>query len=729
MRPQFTRRQGFPLLLILAGLAIAVSCAWVASTTPGLRLAGTILGVAVVVAGSFWQVANSGHLDEELESLRDALVQDRKRFSDDQAKLTEIRQSLDAALQEQAQEMQRREQALASKLVTFHEWMEFPQPLQLEQSPEPNLQNAELARRDAQMLDLLAQETRRLFEDIRANKYVQNGRFQPLILRDEAWQLAERVARIYRPDAENPLLETSPELVLRAASRVCLHLLVILDELPLKVQGYNLNALYQYVRQAVRAYDMYKTVQPYWPYMNTAFYLSRLVLGANPTTLGTWWVVSEIGKRGAEKLAEHLVHRQGLALLHNLVRVVGFEVASLYGGDFRHRDANWIYAVELAELVHHFPLSRDSLSHALKEIGTLQLRSEYDRIYLYRCVASHSSASPEQFEAASFLRMEERQAVIRRLEKFYELFIHGRTSERSEKWRQGVEERLQIRLASIAAQAPLPQEGQRADAVRSLASFLVSIKEREAEELEPWLSSCRLWNDMTSPARASLLQQLRDNPPYFFEHPDVDPKSPLADQYLDDLARLSASLRPRAAATDELLADVAIYLRQNARDMHKRLRGKYLEQLEQRWHDGSPKVRVPTSVARGVLDLLEPGEEVYFAYDETVIEMESGGAASPLLKAPGWLIGLSHRLVFLADHAGIHPLWQGEGYLRPERVKGYFAQDCRIAGGTWLHEDVQGISIRVHGAKLQRFESYFEPLLSWCRRHGGEPSPSTHGAT
>ena len=146
---------------------------------------------------------------------------------------------------------------------------------------------------------------------------------------------------------------------------------------------------------------MYKSTEPYWPYVNTAYYLGRFALGANPLALGAWWFVSNLGSRGAQAIAQHVINRQALALLSNLVRVIGFEVAGIYGGDFRHRDANWIYAAELTELVSQFPLSRDSLAHALREVGALQLRSEYDRIFLYRCLANRKSAGPERYSAAA----------------------------------------------------------------------------------------------------------------------------------------------------------------------------------------------------------------------------------------------------------------------------------------------------------------------------------------
>ena len=62
---------------------------------------------------------------------------------------------------------------------------------------------------------------------------------------------------------------------------------------------------------------------------------------------------------------------------------------------FRQRDPDWHYALELIDLVHQFPPSRSSLEQSLKEIGSLPLRGEYDRVFLYRCLANRFSARPE----------------------------------------------------------------------------------------------------------------------------------------------------------------------------------------------------------------------------------------------------------------------------------------------------------------------------------------------
>ena len=51
---------------------------------------------------------------------------------------------------------------------------------------------------------------------------------------------------------------------------------------------------------------MYKSAEPYWPYVNTAYYLGRFALGANPLALGTWWFVGNLGSRGAQAIAQHM---------------------------------------------------------------------------------------------------------------------------------------------------------------------------------------------------------------------------------------------------------------------------------------------------------------------------------------------------------------------------------------------------------------------------------------
>src|SRR5262245_1659164 len=437
-------------------LAIGLVAAGVIAVAVGAGANASVLGwwQALIYAGC---VAAAGAAllfrrkltatELELHALRRRLAGEEARLASERSQFEELRLAMQEDLMQEAGRLDKREQALADRFVTYHEWMEFPQPIDLRQPPIEEAKLSELARKDRQMLEMLKAETRVLYDNILQNKYAPEGQVLLPVIRDDVVSLITRVARIYQPSIEQPLLEASLTRVFRAISRASLQMLVVLDELPVNVKHASLNTLYGYVRSAVNTWRMYKSAEPYWPYMNTAYYLGRFALGANPLTLGAWWFVGNLGSRRAQAIAQHVINRQALALLSGLVRVIGYEVAGIYGSGFRHRDANWIYAAELTEMVSEFSLSRDSLAHALREIGALELRSEYDRIFLYRCLANRKSASPQRYAAATVLIMDERRAVATRLERFLEAFVHGKSADRISRWKAAAEERLGIKLS------------------------------------------------------------------------------------------------------------------------------------------------------------------------------------------------------------------------------------------------------------------------------------------
>ena len=86
-------------------------------------------------------------------------------------------------------------------------------------------------------------------------------------IREEALQMIQQVAKIYNPDSQNPLLETSLDQLARAASRICLHVLVLLEQLPVSVQHYNANKLYGYMQKAIASYGVYQKASP-WLYVS-----------------------------------------------------------------------------------------------------------------------------------------------------------------------------------------------------------------------------------------------------------------------------------------------------------------------------------------------------------------------------------------------------------------------------------------------------------------------------
>src|SRR5439155_11813647 len=255
------------------------------------------------------------------------------RLAGERSQFEELRQAMQEEITQEAVRLDKLEQALADRLVTYHEWMEFPQPVDLSHPPPDDAKLSELARKDRQMIDLLKAETKILYDNILQNKYAPEGKVELPLIRDDMVTLVTRVARIYQPSVEQPLLEASLTRVFRAVSRASLQMLVVLDELPIDVRNASLSTLYNYVRSAVNTWRMYKSAEPYWPYVNTAYYLGRFALGANPLALGAWWFLGNLSSRGTKALAQHLINRQALALLSNLVRVIGYEVAGIYGGN------------------------------------------------------------------------------------------------------------------------------------------------------------------------------------------------------------------------------------------------------------------------------------------------------------------------------------------------------------------------------------------------------------
>ncbi|HUE70025.1 MAG TPA: hypothetical protein VMP01_03980, partial [Pirellulaceae bacterium] len=504
------RRQWLPILLAMSGAVLAWVTAIACRQSLGYWQIPLYVAGAVVLAAALWFRRSISPAELELERLRREATDERSEVAQERQQFTLVQKEIRDQFEQQGRQLTKREEALAKRLLAFHEWMEFPQPLELSLPPDPQQDKdlAKLIEKDRQLDELLKNETQVLYDHLMANRYAQDGGIQLTMIRDDVYSLITRVAQLYQPTVTQPMLETNLSLVIRAVGRASLHLLVLLEDLPLNVKNYSLASLYGYLRNAVSAYRMYKSTEPYWPYVNTAYYLGRFALGANPLTLGAWWFIGALGQRSAQAVVTRAINRQALALLSNVVRVIGYEVAATYGGDFRHREANWIYAAELTELMSQFPLSKDSLSHALKEVGALSLRSEYDRMFLYRCLAEHVSARPQQFEAARHLAAEERRAIAGRLEKFLELHVHGKGADRVGKWKAAVEERLQAKLVVGLKPTAQAVEQQIEDAIESLASFLLGVKEREPPELPALLGSSRLLTELPEDRRQSLLARL-----------------------------------------------------------------------------------------------------------------------------------------------------------------------------------------------------------------------------
>jgi hypothetical protein len=399
------------------------------------------LGGALALVGAFFFKRTLTAEERRYIDRRREIREETARLRDEKNRLESARKAIETEFARRSQVIQQRESELFQKLMTLHEWMEFPGGIAVEAAPAPSEDRRE---KDQAVMALIRRRTEQLFDDIKNKSYQKNGHFEKGRLTRDMIGLMESVARIYQPDSENPLLETNVELILRAVNRIALQMLVVMEQLPLDIKSYSLRNIYESVQTGVKVYGVYKAANPYWNILRPVYYLGRYGLGGNPVALGVTWALGEIAKTGAKKLSSHLANRYALSLLHDLVFIVGSEAAGIFGGDFRHRESNWVFGAELTDLVRRFPLPETTLLRALNEIGRLQMRSEYDRIFFYRCLASRRSAGPGQVDARQFLSEAERAAVADRLAAFYTRNISGASPRKARRWKADVEARLAV---------------------------------------------------------------------------------------------------------------------------------------------------------------------------------------------------------------------------------------------------------------------------------------------
>jgi hypothetical protein len=672
-----------------------------------LYVAAVLNGLAI-----FWFRRRLSAAEYDLERREQECRQRALSVVNDTQSLQEARTEFEQEIVAESQRLHTQQQAFSRRLATYHEWQEFPLPMDLSNVASDENDNATIAdllKQDQQLQALLQQETEILFDRIRKNEYALEGKFQLPKLRDDLLQLMVRCARIYQPHVEQPLLETSLERVLRAIARIALQWQVVLENLPLDIKRRNLNSLYNYVRQAVLAYGTYQIVRPYWSYANHAWYLGRLAFGANPVALGTWWLLSRLGTKGAQALAERMIQRQSLTLLQDMVRVVGYEVADMYGGDFRHRDANWLYGAELTDLVARFPVSRDSLRFALREISTLALRSEYDRSYLIRSLSSGQSAHPEQYATEQLLSMGERRNLAQRLEKFLTLHVHGKTPERVQAWLKGAEARLGVKLSVEGTTHGVNEQAQLKSSVLSLAGYLSSMKQLEGDAILLYLQNTASWHALLPEMREALLQTLERQPPLFFEEPDLDPQGEAIVKFFQDFLKAAADFPPRSLLAGELIRDMALYLKYPTTKLADQWRAELWKHMQHRCSPSSGVKSLTAEEQATLLDLLDQ-ESLSFFYRSAIVE-------PPLPNnAPLRLMGTPTRaMLFSLDVAEVKIWWTGNNSIVCELQRNVMTRDCLVRGGEWCLEDEEIRFIRISGPLLQMSESYFQPLLQWKR--------------
>ncbi|MCA9050190.1 MAG: hypothetical protein KDA89_15750 [Planctomycetaceae bacterium] len=700
--------------VVVAGVGLSSDQLSVLQKT--LLLTGALLSSAALIP--MWRTHRTGRSSSS-DSQNADLREEREAFA-------EWQQSRLAELQEQSERLAERERDLAVRYAAFQEFLEYPdsraEPTGSEQ------QTTALSAADRRVFELLEQEAERFYEKIRGSDYYRDGKVDIAAVRNDLIDLIRRIAAVYSPDSTNPLLETSFEQLARAISRLCLHVLVMLEQLPLEVQRYNINDLYRYFRRAAVSYGAYQKAAPWLKNLSRAGYIGKLAAGANPVTLAAWWLATEAGRFGTRKVVESVVDRQAVAVMHDLVTLVGVEVCNIYGPGFRQRDPAWILGAELTELLSQFPVSRESLRAALQTVTRLPLRSEYDRIYLYRCIAEHKPSGLLPLDPAIVTR-EQRERIAQELEEFFRRNIHGVTDSNRNEWREAVESRLDLRLKLEESARP-HKESQSVAAAAAVFRFLQSVVGLTPEEAVQRLGDAQLLQHLSDEERGEVLSDLKNGatPDRGFHPPDLDPGSEVAGLFLKELVTCAMPNGDCDEHVEQLLTETICYFRRSVTDAASLLHGHRVQLLTARCDAGVSLKRLPEAVIRVLTAELQNNERLVRVYDEVQMSVEPAAVAdSPAEIDP---MSTNSTVVSAADessadessadrHAGIlppanlflcclrpesnapircilidadqqHVIWISAGDAAASRIRGRLIDDCEIRGGKWLHGHLAG---------------------------------------
>lgn len=351
------------------------------------------------------------------------------------------------AIHGEAARLDRKRLDLEKRVLAYGEWMEFPDFEELRVADWTAVARSE---QDERVARLLAAESDVMLARFSDGSYFDEGKFQTRLLLLDIYGFVEKVSKIYQPNAERPLLETNLEALLKAINRASLQVILLLEELPLiEVKELNLRQVSDGVRKANKVYRKYEELQPFLEPVRYLWQGSKFLLTSNPLLAAGWIAGTELIWKGGKHVGKKALDAYLLSLVRQSMGIIAWETASIYDRSHRYRNPDWVFCVELAHLVSQFDLTRDTLRVALREIGKVPLKSSYDRIFLYRCIAQHTSPKPDRFAQSELLTEEVRGQIRDRLEVFYAEHLAGSRDKDVVRWRKGVSERLGLETGEV----------------------------------------------------------------------------------------------------------------------------------------------------------------------------------------------------------------------------------------------------------------------------------------
>ncbi|MCO8120292.1 hypothetical protein NHH03_00990 [Stieleria sp. TO1_6] len=646
-------------------------------------------------------------------------------------------------LQEKANSLTTREQALNARALALQQWMQFPDAIGFRDAlpgasiPPPDATlpaaNDPMARHDRELFELIEQKTQELFDSLKQDAYRrQEGdrmAFNDQKIRDDLIALVADVAAIYRPGEESPLLNTNVEALSRAAGRGALRFLVAVENLPGGLASYDFRTIYNVVIRAVKTYGMYKSAKPYIDVASGVLFAGRIVISTNPITLVAWWAASKATTYGASKLGGHVIDQQAVGLIRQLVEIVAIEVASVYSPMVRYRDAHWIYGVELVHLASELSISDTARVEAMKQIAVLTLRDEYGRVSLMRHLASGSSPRPAGYAPANSLSAAQRMTVVERLESFMLAHVMTPSHHRMDKsaidaWQFAAAQRLEIQFHAGHVDASREEQTERA--IWSLAAFALEHFGDDPQQAIDRLQRSHIWNATDTHTQAQWINDLTEEPPFLYHSPMIEPSSPLCEQFLTDLVEMAAGGRKQVLANlpeseahtallagesillppwtgEEALRVTAYFLRADAARTidryHTANAARVLEHCDQK--TASPQVVQTLDYLVG--DGAHPGT-VRCVYRDA----ETAGAIknAVLTKIDATLICFTVSQPTPDTALEIKAIARGLlAKTTIEKIAGYVRSDCKITFP-------DGTSVVLPGSSLRSYESYFAGLLN-----------------
>ncbi|MEO0446937.1 MAG: hypothetical protein AAF191_12760, partial [Verrucomicrobiota bacterium] len=177
-----------------------------------------------------------------------ALETEQKEISQERDAL----ESLRGSLEKETLGFEKRRKQFEDRLMTYHEWMEFPDHQAIAEAREEASET--VSAKDQEALQRIQEASDRIFDGFQSDRYSDQGKFDPRLLGNDIIDFVGDIAAVYQPDAKEPLLETSVEKLLKAVNHISLQLLFQLEQLPFNLKEYSLAKAYEHTRTASKFY-------------------------------------------------------------------------------------------------------------------------------------------------------------------------------------------------------------------------------------------------------------------------------------------------------------------------------------------------------------------------------------------------------------------------------------------------------------------------------------------